>query len=344
VIAVWSGAVEVLLKEVLAIERRSIIMFERILVPLDGSPRAEQALPVAARLARASGGAVMLIQVVSPPIDYSGGFAQAPLFTEQVIESELAEATGYLETVVHSATLAEINTTTEVMLGSPAYDILATAKARATDLIVMCSHGRTGFSRWVLGSVAHRLAHQSPVPVLVLRAGESLPGADTTHPFSACVALDGSPLAETALVPAANFVRAMAAPADGALHLTQVVKQFSTTAEEGFVTQLNAEAVERAKAYLVSVKERLQEQHRGLTITWSVALDADVAEAIIRTAEHGEQVGGVEDFSGCDLIAMSTHGRGALERWVMGSVTERILNATRLPMLIVRPQQVRQVL
>lgn len=151
--------------------------------------------------------------------------AQAPLLTEQVIERELAEATSYLETVAGSPTLAGIDTTPEVMFGPPAQHILATAESRAADPIVMCSHGRTGFTRWVLGSVAHRLAYHSPVPVLVLREGGPLLCADTARPFSAFVALDGSPLAETALVPAADLVAAMATPAHGVLHLTQVVKQ-----------------------------------------------------------------------------------------------------------------------
>jgi hypothetical protein len=88
----------------------------------------------------------------------------------------------------------------------------------------------------------------------------------------------------------------------------QVVKRFSTTAEEGFVSQLNAETVERGKEYLVRVKESLQEQDPWLTITWSVALDSDVAGAIIRTAEHGQQAEGDKRFGSCDLVAMSTHG------------------------------------
>jgi len=76
-------------------------MFQHILVPLDGSFRAEQALPVASRIARSTGGSVLLLQVVSPPIDYSGGLAMVPLVTEQVIESEIAEATGYLKQLPH---------------------------------------------------------------------------------------------------------------------------------------------------------------------------------------------------------------------------------------------------
>jgi len=318
-------------------------MFERILVPLDGSPRAEQALPVAARIARASGGSVILLQVVSPPIDYGGGLTQTPLMTEEVIETELALSSSYLDRVAKARELAEIETTTEVMFGLPAQDILAIAESRSVDLIVMCSHGRTGFTRWVLGSVAQKIAHHCPVPLLVLREGKLLPlesPPDAARHLTALVPLDGSPLAEAALFPAANLVAALVAPAAGALHLMQVVKQLSTTADEGFITQLNEETVERAKTYLMSVKERLQAglKDRKLTIIWSVALDADAADAIIGTAEQREQQEGAEGLGGCDLIAMSTHGRSGLERWVMGSVMERVLGATKLPMLIVRPQ------
>ena len=318
-------------------------MFERILVPLDGSPRAEQALPVAARIARASGGSVILLQVVSPPIDYGGGLTQTPLMTEEVIETELALSSSYLDRVAKARELAEIETTTEVMFGLPAQNILAIAEPRSVDLIVMCSHGRTGFTRWVLGSVAQKIAHHCPVPLLVLREGKLLPlesPPDAARHLTALVPLDGSPLAEAALVSAANLVAALVAPAAGALHLMQVVKQLSTTADEGFITQLNEETVERAKTYLMSVKERLQAElkDRKLTIIWSVALDADAADAIIGTAEQREQQEGAEGLGGCDLIAMSTHGRSGLERWVMGSVMERVLGATKLPMLIVRPQ------
>ena len=318
-------------------------MFERILVPLDGSPRAEQALPVAVRIARASGGSVILLQVVSPPIDYGGGLTQTPLMTEEVIETELALSSSYLDRVAKARELAEIETTTEVMFGLPAQDILAIAESRSVDLIVMCSHGRTGFTRWVLGSVAQKIAHHCPVPLLVLREGKLLPlesPPDAARHLTALVPLDGSPLAEAALFPAANLVAALVAPAAGALHLMQVVKQLSTTADEGFITQLNEETVERAKTYLMSVKERLQAglKDRKLTIIWSVALDADAADAIIGTAEQREQQEGAEGLGGCDLIAMSTHGRSGLERWVMGSVMERVLGATKLPMLIVRPQ------
>lgn len=315
--------------------KRSVHMFQRILVPLDGSFRAEQALPVAAHIARATGGALLLVQVVSPPVDYSGGLAPVPLMNEQVIESEIAAATDSLTAVAASRVLAGIPTSTEVQFGFPAQRLIAAAEAHGIDLVVLCSHGRTGFTRWVLGSVAHTLVHQSTAPVLVLRESEAaslLPRSDEPRTLRALVPLDGSPLAEAALTPAAHLVAALAAPAHGALRLAQVVKPFSTTVAEGFVSEQNEEARQHASTYLATVAQRLQatENALALSITSQILLEADVASALLTLAEHDGE-------GGCDLITISTHGRGGLERWVMGSVTERLLNAAQLPMLIVRP-------
>jgi nucleotide-binding universal stress UspA family protein len=305
-------------------------MFKQILVPLDGSTRAEQALPVAARLARASGGSIVLLRVAKLPVDYGGGFTQTPLLTEQIIETELDQVDNYLKTVATSDALTGITVKTEAMLGQPLQDILSVADERRVDLIVICSHGRTGLRRWALGSVAQALAHQSAVPLLVLREGgrvTALSDVDSARSLCALVALDGSPFAETALVPAANLVAALAAPGEGILQLTLVI------------TDKGEEAQKHAKAYISGVAERLQEKLKGLnlSITWSLLRNQDVAGAIVDLAEHGEGVSRAGELSGCDLIAMSTHGRGGLERLMMGSVTERILHSTKLPMLIVRP-------
>ena len=311
-------------------------MFKKILVPLDGSARAEEALPVAARIARASGGSVHLLEVVSPVIDY-GGFALAPMTTGQVLESDMAVVDDYLKQVAASPAFEGIPTTTEAAFGPPAQYILAAATSGEFDLIVLCSHGRTGFTRWALGSVAHTLAHESGIPTLILR--ERRPAAlftllDTGRSIRALVPLDGSELAEAALAPVSALVTALSAPEQGALHLAEIVLLYQTSAEEGFVSELNEEAVERAKVYLAQVTERLQAPDRQprLSMTSSVGLEQDVAAALVSLAEHGS-----EETGACDLIAMSTHGRHGLERWVMGSVTDRMLNTTGLPILIVRP-------
>ena len=148
-------------------------------------------------------------------------------------------------------------------------------------------------------------------------------------------------LAQAALAPAAHLVAALATPAQGALHLTQVVKSFQTVAAEGFVSELNEEAKERARSYLTHETERLQMTTKNLqlSISWSVIDGEDAATALINLAEQGREGKEAGDSSNYDLIVISTHGRHGLERWVMGSVTDRLLTHTQLPMLIVRPPQ-----
>jgi nucleotide-binding universal stress UspA family protein len=315
-------------------------MFQHILVPLDGSLRAEQALPIAARIARASGGTVHLVQVIGPLVDYSGGLASGFLANEEVIDAETAEATTYLHSQASLPLLKNIKTRIEVSFGQPAPSLLETVKTYGIDLLVICSHGRTGFTRWVLGSVARSLVHQCTIPLLVLRQNEgntALFQANPAYPLRTLVPLDGSPLAEAALVPAAFLTSALAAPGQGALHLSQVVKIFPATVEEGFKSQLDEETFQHANVYLSQKEECLHNETRDLklSLTHSVELNSDVASTLENLAEHGKE----GEIGACHLIAISTHGRGGLERWVMGSITERLLNATKLPMLIVRPPQ-----
>lgn len=309
-------------------------MFHHVLVPLDGSVRAERALPIAAQITRATGGSLLLVRVVSPPVDYSGGLALAPITTDQIVESEMQEAADSLTAIAAQPYLVGIAVTTEVLFGSPAQQLSGAARKHGSDLIVLCSHGRTGLARWALGSVAHTLVHQSPVPVLVLREAETLARREPRQPFYTLVPLDGSTLAEAALAPAQALTEALAAPGQGALHLVQVVKAFQSTIDEGFVSELNEGARRLARSYLATVVQRVASEvpDREVVVTSSVELAPDVASALLEEA-------GQAGPGGYDLIAISTHGRHGLQRWVMGSVTERLLNTARLPILIVRPQQ-----
>src|SRR5260221_9701771 len=103
------------------------------------------------------------------------------MLLEQIVESSITGAETYLALLARSKVLAGIKIKTEVMYGTAAQSILHVAHTRRADLVVMCSHGRTGFSRWALGSVAHRIAHHSPVPVLVLREGRATSLLTQTH-------------------------------------------------------------------------------------------------------------------------------------------------------------------
>jgi nucleotide-binding universal stress UspA family protein len=318
-----------------------LCMFQHILVPLDGSLRAEQALPVAARIARFTGGSLLLVQVVRLATDYSGGWAPAPVETQGEIDEEVDSAAAYLQAVATSPELSGIEIKAKVVFGLPVQQLLALVEAPEISLIVLCSHGRTGFTRWVLGSVAHALVHQATAPILVLRQSEtplSPASIGSGGPIHTLVPLDGSPLAEAALLPAAYVTAALATAGQGTMHLSQVVKIFSTSVEEGSVNELNEEVLQQTRTYLAQAQEHLSSEEKDLQLTLSHAIELapDVASALLRLAEHGT-IGKENDPF--DLIAISTHGREGLQRWVMGSVTDRLLNTTKLPMLIVRPSK-----
>jgi nucleotide-binding universal stress UspA family protein len=323
-------------------------MFKRIIVPLDGSARAEHAIPVAARIARASDASLVFVRATTIPIEYRRYVvspAILPDVKQEAIEGELDEVEHYLRTAATSDQLVGIHIDTKVLVGPAAPEILSAAESFQADLLVMCSHGYTGFKRWALGSVAQKVARHSPVPVLVLHEeGGALtnlhPGG--IRPVRVLVALDGSSLAEATLVPAARLSVVLSAPAQGALHLARVLPfpPVEDVTRSESVTKTREMAIAETKAYLKSVEQCLREgdlAHLDLLVTSSVAVRTDPADTLIGMAENGEYMDDLAGFNGCDVIAMATHGRGGLQRWVLGSVTERVLGATKLPLLIVRP-------
>lgn len=314
-------------------------MFKRILVPLDGSSRAEQAIQVAARIARALGDSVTLLRVVTTPVDYGPYIAPPATYARETIHADLAEATAYLEKIATSDELVGIPTEVKALFGAAAPTILSAAQSFHTNIIVMCSHGYTGFKRWVLGSVADKVTHYSPVPVLVLREGGPVPAAAVQQPVRVLVPVDGSPLSEAVLEPAAYLAAALAQATSqqGALHLLRVVNLPITGGKFKSDAHIDTGVKEQVKhedeTYLASLSNRLRQDdlaNLDLSVTYSVEADPDVAEAIVKKAEQ-------ERF---DFIAMATHGRGGVQDWAMGSVSKRVLHATSVPLLVMRPQEI----
>jgi nucleotide-binding universal stress UspA family protein len=324
------------------------MMYKRILVPLDGSSRAQCALEVAARAARASQATLVLLQAIGIPSEYStymygAQVIQLPEIGEDVLDAEQAEAESYLATISRSEVLKGIPTKTRALIGAAATIIQDVAREEHADLIILCSHGNTGFKRWAVGSTAQKVSRSSTIPVLVLHEG----GITPTNPFPdrlrplrsliAQVALDGSDFAEAAIEPAAKLIAALAAPAQGMLLLTHVVP-VSTT---GKLNESQVEALDEAKSYLRDVVKRYSglAQSLNLHLETSLATGKNVAETLIHCAETGEEATGKRLTGTCNLMAITTHGRGGLQRMRMGSVTESILGATKLPLLVVHNQQ-----
>lgn len=320
-------------------------MFQHILVPLDGSERAERAIPVAARIARNTGSSILFLRVVPFPVEYGIAHIQPTTFVPGDNDAELKEAAHYLDAIIKLDELEGIGVSTEVVSGLIAPTILSIAQSEAIDFIVMCSHGETGFKRWLLGSIAQKISRYSPVPVLVLEAGGPIPTGihpDPLQPFRILVALDGSPLAESVLLPAAHLATTLAAPGQAALRLILVETMpavYGSLKGQAHLNpgQVGQEERRYAKEYLTSVMQRLSTELADLklTITSAIVIDSDVSSALLKVAEQGSDAVGSSD-----LIALATHGRGSVARFAMGSVTERLLGSTKLPLLIVRPREV----
>ena len=161
-------------------------MFKTLLVPLDGSSRAEYALPMAAQLARHTGRMMVLVRVVSFATDYWPAISSpVPVVMQSVVDGELQEFATYLKNVASSAELAGIEVITTVRYGVAAPVILAAATEYHADLIVMCSHGHTGVAHVLMGSVAEKVARHASVPVLVVRekAG-AMPSAELSSHYA----------------------------------------------------------------------------------------------------------------------------------------------------------------
>lgn len=336
-------------------------MYHHLLVPLDGSERAERAMPVAARIARATGARITLMQAVSLPLSLGTPYDTAALSVAAMEQSE-AEASAYLTRIAGWPLLSDLPVETVVVTGAPALSILDTARERGVNLIVLCSHGRTGPARWVLGSVAAHVVRQSPVPVLVLREqGPALAPAhpDAERPLRVLVPLDGSSFAEAALVPAAELALALVGAGGGHTggaggtgggasaevsghtgHTEQAAMHLSLVLSPDHLDRENLPdtlALDGARAYLRRTVDRLRDSYPQLSVTWSVATGFDVADALLRVAETGEDTKGAMPAGRSDLIAIATHGRSGIARWTLGSIAERVLQGTKLPLLIVRP-------
>jgi nucleotide-binding universal stress UspA family protein len=312
-------------------------MFQRVLVPLDGSQRAERAIPVASRIAQAFGSSVIMLHVAAPPVS-TGKINVPEAFPKVGTDEELAETAEYLKNLAQSDELRGIKTEVQTLVGAVVPTILSATQSSHADLIVLCSHGYTGFKHWRLGSVAEKVIRHAPISVIVLRDGGPEPAIAVGEPVRALVPLDGSPLSEAILEPAATLIAglAKATSQQGALQFMRVVDipsgygRFRSTVDSHEDAGMREEARREYEQYMEAVVKRYSEgalAKYNLVITTHVATDHDVAEAIVRKAEQ-EKV---------DFIAMATHGHGGLQHWALGSITERVLHDTKLPLFITRP-------
>src|ERR687886_1638940 len=182
-------------------------MFQHIMVPLDGSELAERALPCAERLGVATGATLHLVHVVelAPPLTWPFAPAYLPgSVYDDVVAQETQQATAYLDKMRERVAAGGVPVHTEQMLGLAAATLLDYERDAGIDLVVMCSHGRSGLARFALGSVAGHLLRHGGAPVLLVRPFGDPEPVTLQH---AVVPLDGSERAEEALRVVDQLVR-----------------------------------------------------------------------------------------------------------------------------------------
>jgi nucleotide-binding universal stress UspA family protein len=303
------------------------LSFRSILVPLDGSPLAEQAVPLAAEIARRAGSKLRLVLVHEPPPPPVDPFA-ARLFTSIEVATRKAERT-YLRDVRGRLQQGGTRVTSAVTLSGAVGPALATyVRELGIELVVMGTHGRGGLQRTWIGSVADHLIRHLGVPVLLVRSPEGRPAREwALGAGQIMVPLDGSPLAEEALDGAVRMARLL----DAEIALVQVVRPVLLSADpslpvpSSYDEELTGMWRSQAQDYLDGMIERLQVQ--GLRASGVAVIGWRATESILDLARP-ERVA---------MVVIATHGRGGLRRLALGSVADKVVRGADVPVLVYRP-------
>jgi nucleotide-binding universal stress UspA family protein len=308
-------------------------MFKSILVPLDGSAFGDYAIPFAVEIARRTNAVLELVQVhverapaddlyALTPYRYQGVSQYYDSCTDETLQREEFQ-------LQEKARLLGVATGLQVV-GRLAHGLIDSAVEHEAetfhaDLIVMATHGRTGLARATFGSIADRVVRHSKVPVLLVRPHTNGVPADAPLFRRILVALDGSDFSAEILPPVADLARVYDANVT-MLHAVQ------TPAIEMLVgvgqAALPVPSIDPATAYLGKLADSVNLPHEP---SLDVRQTLHAANAIVDSARQ----------HGADMIAMATHGRGGLSRFLVGSTASEVLARTSLPVLLYRPAAVR---
>ena len=289
-------------------------MFERILVPLDGSKLAEQVFPHVVELATPFDSEVVLVGVCEPEESEYGQACQLYINSEaEQLRNSMAGSAPKVKTVFLSGKAAE--------------QILSYADKSDVSLIVISSHGRSGIAPWSLGSTASKVLHKVGVPLIIVRAKETRKGSDKVGLFNRIlVPLDASERG-AAILP---YVAELTKKLESEVTLLRVVepgKHVHTIGGLDYISFLDRDidsAQTRAQRYLNEVSSQFAGTKAKIQSEFRVG---DAAREIIKLATEKNS----------SLIAMSSHGHGlsGIEAWTYGSVTGKILQADKHSMMLV---------
>jgi nucleotide-binding universal stress UspA family protein len=286
-------------------------MWKKILVPLDGSDLAELALPYAEELANAFKSEVILIHVSEPSESHYKHMHE--LYVKEVAD-RIKERFKKVSQVVVS--------------GKPADEIISYADKNKVGLIIMTSHGRSGILSWATGSIASKLLQAATMPVLLVRAAK--PKRKVTREVllnRILLPLDGSEAGEAAV----SYIGELMSHLESEVTLLGVVSSGQHIRSVGGLDYISypPEQMEmfqkEAREYLDKVYRHLKRRKGTVRVAIEV-VEGDVGQEIIKFAEG----------KGVDLIAVSSHGHSGIEKWVFGSIANKVVQGSKAPVLVVK--------
>jgi nucleotide-binding universal stress UspA family protein len=294
-------------------------MYTRMLIPLDGSKNAEQVLPYARLLTSRFKLPVELLTALDlAELDLHVSIGQSPSL-KSLLEDDIHSSEEYLQRI--AGTFEGANVQCRVDKRSPAAVILERGQADCGMLIAMATHGRSGVNRWLLGSVAEKVLRATANALLLVRA------SDQSNPFkSILVPLDGSELAESVLPAVAGFAKK--------LELPVILLRVYSLPASAFMFGHGYYGLDMT-AFMTLVKDDARDylEKKAAEIK---ALGVDDVSCVTKEGLGADEIIKLASEASDRLIALCSHGRSGVSRWVLGSVTETVVRHTANPVLVLR--------
>ncbi len=309
----------------------------KIVVPLDGSPLAETAIPFAMELAKLTGAKLLLLRVCVFSVDLEENYVKehpGEMMSLAYLEKVRAEVTNSARGLSLDPDRVEV----KVCQGKFTYEIPEEAGVEGTGLIVMTTHGLGGFTRLLLGSVTQQVLRNSKIPVIVLRPElvkdqteiTAEPVSFQQTPLTIVVPLDGDPASEAALEPACW----LAAKLKAKIKLLQVVSHVQPILLDEPVVEILYSAEdqtedlryrrEAARHYLNQLKESLEAYWKNISFETEV-ITGKPAASLVKWSEKTRPT----------LMAIATHARGGVGHILLGSVADEVMRKSTCPVLMV---------
>jgi len=283
-------------------------MYEKILVPLDGSEVAEQAMPYVERLARKLKSEVILMTVCLPG---------------DPLERALAE---YIERRAEKIQSLGVKTRSLCIEGDPAASIINFAEKNKIGLIVISTHGHGGISNWPLGSIAGKVVQRSNIPVFLVRSSQpgKAPADDKLEKI--LITLDGSVFSETIIPYAEKLAKSM----NCEVTLLRVIEQAKLPQLAAYIDR------EKYEKDFMAMMEREAERYLDKKETALAGKGVKVNSAFL-IGKPVETILQYSEKKSVNLIALTTHGFSGITKWAYGSVASKIIEGSPKPVLLVRP-------